>query len=165
MKVLDLSCISGHVFEGWFASEGAYQEQLDKGLVACPTCSSIQVHKKMSAPRLNLSGASAPVSEATPMAGQSGSKKIADLSRENPLAERVHAELQKVISKVVEHVLAHTDDVGDRFAEEARRIHYGETQERAIRGQATMDEAKELVEEGIELVPIPLPARLKTTLQ
>ena len=67
--------------------------------------------------------------------------------------------------RAVQHVMATTDDVGNRFAEEARRIHYGESQERAIRGQATMAEAKALVEEGIAVVPLPVPAALKGTLQ
>ena len=77
----------------------------------------------------------------------------------------MQAKLESALTKVVQHVLASTDDVGDRFAEEARRIHYGETEERAIRGQATVDEAKELVEEGIELMAIPIPAHLKNPLQ
>ena len=81
------------------------------------------------------------------------------------MSEEIQSDLQNALAKVVRHVLASTDDVGDRFAEEARRIHYGETEERAIRGQATVDEAKELVEEGIELMAIPIPAHLKNPLQ
>ncbi|CAM8654830.1 Protein of unknown function DUF1178 [Comamonadaceae bacterium] len=81
------------------------------------------------------------------------------------MSAEMQAELENALAKVVRHVLASTDDVGDRFAEEARRIHYGETEERAIRGQATADEAKELVEEGIELMAIPIPKHLKNPLQ
>ena len=77
----------------------------------------------------------------------------------------IHLTQQAAWMRAVQHVMATTDDVGNRFAEEARRIHYGESQERAIRGQATMAEAKALVEEGIAVVPLPVPAALKGTLQ
>lgn len=160
MKVLDLSCLSGHVFEGWFGSEDDFSSQSTRGLVQCPVCGSSSVHKKLSAPRLNLSRAKAP-DDSTPAI--SGTPSGASLSP--PMSAEMQAELQNALAKVIRHVLASTDDVGDRFAEEARRIHYGETEERAIRGQATADEAKELVEEGIELMAIPIPEHLKNPLQ
>ena len=165
MKVLDLSCLSGHVFEGWFGSEDDFSSQLTRGLVQCPVCGSSSVHKKLSAPRLNLSRAKAPDNNTSVVSPSSAKGAPSGASLTPPMSEEMQAELQSALAKVVRHVLASTDDVGDRFAEEARRIHYGETEERAIRGQATADEAKELVEEGIELMAIPIPAHLKNPLQ
>ncbi|MDZ7892880.1 MAG: DUF1178 family protein [Rhodoferax sp.] len=165
MKVLDLSCLSGHVFEGWFGSEDDFSTQLSHGLVQCPVCGSSSVHKKLSAPRLNLSRAKA-LDDSNSVAPRSPAMGVSPgASMTAPLPANMQAELQSALAKVVQQVLASTDDVGDRFAEEARRIHYGETEERAIRGQATVDEAKELVEEGIELMAIPIPEHLKNPLQ
>jgi hypothetical protein len=165
MKVLDLSCLSGHVFEGWFGSEDDFSTQLTRGLVQCPVCGSSSVHKKLSAPRLNLSRAKAPDDSTSVITPSAATGAPSGASLKAPMSAEMQAELQSALAKVVRHVLASTDDVGDRFAEEARRIHYGETEERAIRGQATVDEAKELVEEGIELMAIPIPAHLKNPLQ
>jgi hypothetical protein len=165
MKVLDLSCLSGHVFEGWFGSEDDFLSQLTRGLVQCPVCGSSSLHKKLSAPRLNLSRAKAPDDSASAISPSFAKGAPSGASLTPPMSEEIQADLQSALAKVVRHVLASTDDVGDRFAEEARRMHYGETEERAIRGQATVDEAKELVEEGIELMAIPIPAHLKNPLQ
>ncbi|MDT7517774.1 DUF1178 family protein [Rhodoferax sp. TBRC 17660] len=165
MKVLDLSCLSGHVFEGWFGSEDDFLSQLARGLVQCPVCGSSSVHKKLSAPRLNLSRAKAPDDSASAISPSFAKSAPSGASLTPPMSEEMQAELQTALAKVVQHVLASTVDVGDRFAEEARRIHYGEKEERAIRGQATADEARELVEEGIELMAIPIPAHLKNPLQ
>ncbi|BDT71691.1 hypothetical protein os4_12190 [Comamonadaceae bacterium OS-4] len=160
-----MSCLSGHVFEGWFGSEQDFSSQMERGLVQCPVCGSSSVHKKLSAPRLNLSRAKAPDESAAAIAPSAAKGAPSGASLTDPMSADMQAELQSALAKVVQHVLANTDDVGDRFAEEARRIHYGETEDRAIRGQATVDEAKELVEEGIELVAIPIPAHLKNPLQ
>lgn len=143
MKVLDLHCAHGHGFEGWFGSEDDFQEQRSRGLVECPMCGDTAVQKRLSAPRLNL-GAQAPRNQlmATPDAG-------------------LQAEWMRMVRKVMEN----TEDVGERFAEEARRIHYGEAGERAIRGQASQDETRELLEEGIAVLPLPVPKALKGPLQ
>jgi hypothetical protein len=141
MKVLNLQCALGHGFEGWFASNEAFETQLAGGLVECPVCSDTRITKLLSAPRLNL-GAAAP---SPPEA------KAAD-----PAARWMQA---------ARELLARTEDVGDRFADEARKIHYGEAADRGIRGQATREQAEALVEEGIPVLQLPLPAALKETLQ
>nr|WP_145545348.1 DUF1178 family protein [Variovorax boronicumulans] len=146
MKVLDLQCPHGHGFEGWFGSEDDFQSQLARGLVECPVCGDTSVTKKLSAPRLNL-GAGAPV-ETKP-------REVA----------AVDPQLQAAWMKMVRHVLANTEDVGGRFAEEARRIHYGEAAERNIRGQASREETESLLEEGIAVMPLPIPKALKEPLQ
>ncbi len=161
MKVLDLQCAAGHTFEGWFGSEQDFVSQCQRALVQCPVCGESAIHKKLSAPRLNLSGARSPVESA--LAPQPESLPFpADAAATSP---DLHKALQRAWAQVAKQVLADTHDVGDRFAEEARRIHYGETEERGIRGQATASEARELIEEGIELIALPIPEHLKKPLQ
>ncbi len=142
MKVLNLQCSHSHDFEGWFASEDDFQGQLARGLVECPMCGDTAVSKMLSAPRLNL-GAAAPAEP-----------------RQDVVSVPPN-ELQVAWLKMVRHVMANTDDVGERFAEEARRIHYGETEERGIRGQASVEETEALLEEGIGVLPLPIPKALK----
>jgi hypothetical protein len=141
MKVLDLQCPHGHRFEGWFASAEDFESQLSRQLVACPICSATEVSRLPSAPRLNLSGASE--GQAPAQAGQ----------------------MQARAMRALREVLEKTENVGDRFAEEARRIHYNEAPARNIRGVTTPEDAKALVEEGIEVMPLPIPAVLKEPLQ
>lgn len=147
MKVLNLRCAHGHGFEGWFASNEAFDTQLAAGLVECPICGDCAIVKGLSAPRLNLGNSKAPDAPTT-------TTELADVSA--PAARWMRA---------VREVIARTEDVGDRFAEEARKMHYGEAEERGIRGQATREQAEQLVDEGIAVMPLPLPAALKETLQ
>ena len=145
MKVLNLQCLHGHAFEGWFASEDDFQDQLARGLVECPMCGEQQVAKLPSAPRLNLGAA-----------------------REEPKQDVVAApevQMHAAWLQMVRKVMANTEDVGEKFAEEARRIHYGETPERGIRGQATPSETEALLDEGIAVLPLPVPKALKGPLQ
>lgn len=142
MKVFNLACEHDHPFEGWFASAEDYDDQLDRGLLECPVCASRQVRKMLSAPRLNLSSAEAASSVApTPEAAQA------------------------MMLRLARHLIKNTEDVGERFAEEARRIHYKEAPERGIRGQASAEEARELAQEGIDVLALPMPALLKEPLQ
>ena len=144
MKVIDLRCHNGHGFEGWFASDDDFLDQNGRRLIACPLCDDTLIVRLPSTPRLNLSGA-----------------REAEPAPQPP----PQLEAQAQWMKVVRHVLAHTEDVGERFADEARRIHYGEAAERGIRGQATPGEREALRDEGIEVMPLPLPAALKGPLQ
>ena len=145
MKVLNLQCAHRHAFEGWFASEDEFQSQLGRGLVECPLCGDNGITKMLSAPRLNL-GAAEP-------------------QPRQEVVSMPDASLQAAWLKMVRHVLANTEDVGERFAEEARSIHYGETEERGIRGQASREETEALLEEGIGVLPLPIPKSLKGPLQ
>jgi hypothetical protein len=141
MKVLNLRCANGHGFEGWFATDDDFMAQNGDGLVECPLCGDRIVTRMPTAPRLNLSGA-----------------------RDEPVPAQP-AVPQAAWLQAVRHLLANTDDVGERFPEEARRIHYGEVAQRSIRGQATPEERRSLLDEGIEVVAVPLPAALKGPLQ
>ena len=150
MKVFNLRCAHDHHFEGWFASEAAFTEQVERALVECPLCGDKQVARMPSAPRLNLSGARDP------------QQPSAARPRPGPVA--MPAEDQSIEAmwlKAVQHVMKTTEDVGARFPEEARRIHYGETEARGIRGQATPQEREALAEEGIEVMQLPVPKALE----
>ncbi|MFM1818363.1 MAG: hypothetical protein RL364_1223 [Pseudomonadota bacterium] len=162
MKVLDLQCSHGHVFEGWFASHEDYESQRERGLLTCPVCEDAQVSKMLSAPRLNLGHASAaePAGPATDPSTPSAPEAVAQT-----LAQMSPQQMQATMLKMVRHVLANTQDVGPQFAEEARKMHHGEAEQRNIRGQATREETEALLEEGIDILPLPLPAGLKDTLQ
>ncbi len=150
MKVLDLQCSGLHVFEGWFGSEDDFASQLARGLVSCPMCGDTQVSKKLSAPRLNLGHARAPEAPVQDVVA----------TQANP-----DTEIQLAWMALARRVLANTEDVGARFAEEARRIHYGETPQRGIRGKASPAETESLLDEGISVMQLPLPDALKGQLQ
>ena len=162
MKVLDLHCAHGHVFEGWFASDVDFQDQLARDLLECPLCGDHAITKLPSAPRLNLSGASA-AAESSPAVDPSQPAGGADA--QGVVASLPPAALQAAWMHMVRRVMAQTEDVGERFADEARRIHYGETEERGIRGQASREQTEELLDEGIAVMPLPIPAGLKGPLQ
>lgn len=147
MKVLNLRCANGHGFEGWFASDDEFMAQNGQGLIECPLCADRIITRMPTAPRLNLSAAREPV------------------AAEAPTADTPAPALQAQWVDAMRRVLEQTDDVGERFPEEARRIHYGEIEARGIRGQATPEERRALLEEGIEIMSLPLPAALKGPVQ
>ena len=154
MKVLNLRCETGHGFEGWFASEDDFQAQTARDLVACPMCGDGRITRLPSAPRLNLSGARAP--EPAPSSAPEGPRAAPSGPPGPPSLE-----VQALWMKAVQQVLQNTEDVGERFPEEARRIHYGESAHRSIRGQASAEDRAALADEGIVVMPLPLPAGLK----
>jgi len=137
VKIFDLLCAGEHRFEGWFKSAEDYLRQKSRGQVNCPTCGSQEVDRIPSATRLNM-GAPAPAPQ-TP-AGQ------------DPLALA-----QKLYSRMLDELLTKSEDVGAAFPEEARRIHYEEAPARSIRGQATQAEHESLVDEGIQVLRLPVP--------
>ncbi len=140
MKVLDLACRHGHRFEGWFDSESDYLDQVARHFIECPVCGDVAIAKCLSAPRLNLGRTDVEEPKATEMTA----------------SDRLDLALQTAWMAWVGRIVANTDDVGRSFAEEARKIHYGEAKERGIRGQASPDQAQELLDEGIEVMLLPL---------
>ena len=139
MKVFDLTCSGGHRFEGWFASAEQFAAQCDAHAVLCPVCDSHEIRREPSAPRLNIGGDAS----AAPARGDASDGVMSQLRR----------------------LIAQTEDVGPRFAEEARRIHYDEVAPRPIRGTATDRERRDLHDEGIETVNLPIPRALTETMQ
>jgi hypothetical protein len=128
MIVFSLRCDKGHEFEGWFRDGASYEKQAKSGKVGCPDCGSVKVEKAPMAPRLAKHA------------------KAPDVSP---------AEMRKMLVQLRKHVEANCEHVGPNFAEEARKIHYGEVARKSIYGESTAEEAKELAEEGIEFGRIP----------
>ena len=163
MKVLDLRCAAGHTFEGWFASEDDYGSQRERGLLDCPVCGNAEVARLPSAPRLNLSGAREPA-QAPARAGEAAGAASATAPAPAVDMALQGDAVQRFVEAVAE-LLNSTEDVGTRFAEEARRIHYGESQAKAIRGQASVQEREALADEGIEVFTLPTGVPPKSSLQ
>lgn len=183
MKVLDLQCSHHHSFEGWFASLDDFENQLARGLVACPLCADTAITKKLSAPRLNLSttrgdrdkgepssssgtsAAAAAVASGDHHPAGNTASAVPALASPHDVANLEPAQLQAALLKMVRHVVANTEDVGNSFPEEARKMHYGEATQRNIRGQATPEETEALIDEGIQVMPLPIPEAFKGPLQ
>lgn len=146
MKVLDLQCADLHVFEGWFASEADFADQRTRRAILCPVCNNSDIVKRLSAPRLSLG------------VTRSAVEQKADLSV-RPEPESVGLAQDQWL-QTCKDILARTVDVGTGFTEAARKIHYGEAPVRAIRGQATQEQVQTLVDEGISVLPLPVPAFL-----
>lgn len=157
MKVFNLACEHDHGFEGWFGSAGDYDSQLAGGLLECPVCASRSIRKMPAAPRLNLSGATEKPAAGTAVAGRGGSAQVSGAPDPRGMQAR--------FMQMARELIANTEDVGERFAEEARRIHYNESPERGIRGVASADEARELADEGIDVFAFPIPDALKEPMQ
>jgi hypothetical protein len=132
MIVFDLACVAGHVFEAWFGSQADYDDQRGRGLVSCPICGDGAVDKAPMAPRI------------------AGGR-----SNEAPDPRQVMQAMMMAQRKM----LANSEDVGSRFAEEARAIHAGDAEERQIHGRTTPVEARKLIEEGVPVAPLPFPVR------
>jgi hypothetical protein len=145
MIVLNLQCNAGHAFEGWFASTSAFDNQVGAGQVTCPVCGHEQVHRLPSGPHVKRSGTSAPIETAA-------SQNSPAVGSATPPAIDPAKLLQAFASLMDE-----AEDVSTRFAEEARKIHYGDAEARNIKGKATLEETSELLEEGITVLPIPIP--------
>jgi len=156
-----LNCERGHAFESWFQNSAAYDKQRKRGLVSCPVCGSAKVEKAIMAPRLARSEAAeppppsppsppstAPAPPLPPVAAP-GKASVAIMSP-------MERELRRKLKELRDHVTKNANYVGARFPEEARKIHYGETEHRSIYGEASPDEAKELHDEGIEFHPLPI---------
>jgi len=135
-----LSCSGDHEFEAWFPSSSAYDEQVERGLVECPVCGCTNIRKQIMAPMVRDSGA------------KSGKLKMPK-SDSLPTPD----EIEKVASKVREHIGKTHDYVGDKFADEARAMHYGDQEKRAVWGETSAEEAKSLADEGVTTVPLPEP--------
>lgn len=141
MIVFNLTCSNDHRFEGWFSSSADFEQQQESTLLNCPVCGSSKVNKMLHAPYVNTGAA----------------HNAAEPERHGKPNDDQYANVAREVTQMVEHLIANTEDVGEAFPEEARRIHYKETPERKIRGNASRDEVKELREEGIEVISIPIP--------
>ncbi len=151
-----LRCEQGHAFESWFQSSSAFDSQLKRKLVACPVCDSIKVEKAIMAPRIvSKKGrdsaapitAPAPNPEAVPGTQPPGPQALM-MAQER--------ELRAKLKELRDHIVKNADNVGERFPNEARKMHYGEIEHRPIYGEASPDEARALIDEGVEVSPLPV---------
>ncbi|MGB3487493.1 MAG: DUF1178 family protein [Xanthobacteraceae bacterium] len=143
----DLRCEQGHAFESWFQSSSAYDSQRKRKLIACPSCGSSKVDKAIMAPR--LAGTKKRGRVETP-------SEVAPAETPTPsLVMTQELELRAKLKELRDHVVKNADNVGERFPNEARKMHYGDIEHRPIYGEASADEAKSLIDEGIEVMPLP----------
>jgi hypothetical protein len=147
MIVYDLECDQSHRFEGWFGSADDFEKQLERKLLSCPMCNSGNVVRRPSAAYVNTGAAERPPRESSRSSSVSVPQQYANVSPE-------------MVAKVIEHIVKNTEDVGAKFPEEARKIHYNEAPERHIRGTASAKDVESLRDEGIEVVSLPLPPHL-----
>lgn len=166
MKVYNLACPLNHHFEGWFSSEDDFVQQQKDAVLCCPMCESVEIARLPSAPYIGKSQSNTDANfnafEQTALSLPSGN----DAMHLTPEQKTVFQEkMQAMMLQVVREIMAKTEDVGQSFAEEARKIHYKEAPERSIRGVTTIDEAGELMDEGIEIFSLPVTPSMKTTLQ
>jgi len=149
-----LRCECGHLFESWFQNSDAFDSQRRRKLVTCPACDSANVEKAIMAPRLTRKGTDRQI-EAGPVAqSPSAAERVPAPA---PFAMAPHErELVRKLRELRDHVTKSAENVGDKFPDEARKMHYGDTDHRPIYGQATFDEARSLIEEGVEVLPLPV---------
>ena len=146
-----LRCERDHAFESWFQDSSAFDAQLKRKLVNCPVCNSVRVEKAIMAPRIaSKKGREvAPAAQApAPTPAEPGS---------TPLMMAHERELRAKLKELRDHIVKNADNVGERFPNEARKMHYGEIEHRPIYGEASPDEARALIEEGVEVSPLPIP--------
>ncbi len=148
MIVFDLGCDRSHVFEAWFGSSEDYESQRARGLVSCPICGSAEVTKAVMAPAVGT--------KSNQLAPARPSKPVPMMAGEGPAPAEIKAMLAQ-LAEMQAKALEKSEDVGGRFASEARAIHEGDAPERLIHGQATIADAKSLIEDGIGVMPLPLP--------
>jgi hypothetical protein len=147
----NLRCERGHAFESWFQSSSAYEAQEKRKLVNCPTCGSAKVERAIMAPQIvskkrRESAVPAPAAATTEAATPAST----------PLLMAQERELRAKLKELREHIVKNADNVGERFPNEARKMHYGDIEHRPIYGEASPDEARALIEEGVDVTPLPV---------
>ena len=147
-----LICDSKPSFESWFADSAAYDKQAKRGLVTCPQCGSAQVEKAIMAPQLANTKKRGKSAIASPVEATPASPDNAPVAMLSPQ----ETELRQKLKEIRDHLTKNSEHVGPKFSEEARKMHYGETEHRSIYGEASPEQAKELAEEGIEFHPLPV---------
>src|SRR6186713_2144875 len=148
-----LICKQGHEFESWFQDSAAYDKQAKRGLVSCPHCGSAKVEKAIMAPRLSTTAKkrSKPIEAPETAPETTPAPAPAPVAMISPQEQEIRAKLKELR----DHLTKNADNVGAKFPEEARKMHYGEIEHRSIYGVASPEEAKELSEEGVEFHPLP----------
>jgi hypothetical protein len=145
----NLRCDRGHGFESWFQSSAAYESQEKRKLVSCPACGSTKVERAIMAPQIVSKRASEPAP--APAAAAEAATPAS-----TPLMMAHERELRAKIKELRDHIVKNADNVGERFPNEARKMHYGDIEHRPIYGEASPEEARSLIDEGVEVSPLPV---------
>jgi hypothetical protein len=147
-----LRCERGHAFESWFQSSAAYESQEKRKLVSCPSCGSVKVERGIMAPQIvSKKGRENPAPAATEVTSTE-----VTATESTPLLMAQERELRAKIKELRDHITKNADNVGERFPNEARKMHYGDIEHRPIYGEASPDEARALIDEGVEVSPLPV---------
>ena len=147
-----LRCERGHAFESWFQSSSAYESQEKRKLVTCPACGTAKVERAIMAPQI----VSKKGRETAVTAPAAPADATAPTSTSTPLLMAQERELRAKLKELRDHIVKNADNVGERFPSEARKMHYGDIEHRPIYGEASPDEARSLIEEGVEVSPLPV---------
>jgi hypothetical protein len=146
-----LRCERGHAFESWFQSSAAYESQEKRKLVSCPSCGSVKVERAIMAPQIvSKKGREVAVPTPAPVPAETTATET------TPLLMAQERELRAKLKELRDHIVKNADNVGERFPNEARKMHYGDIEHRPIYGEASPDEARALIEEGVEVSPLPV---------
>ncbi len=154
-----LQCERGHAFESWFQSSSTYDLQVKRKLVSCPACGSVKVEKAIMAPRIVSKrgrDSAVPVPAQPPSAPAPALPAEVPSGASTPLLLAQERELRAKLRELRDHIVKNADNVGERFPTEARKMHYGDIEHRPIYGEASPDEARALIEEGVEVSPLPV---------
>jgi hypothetical protein len=150
----NLRCKQGHAFESWFQSSSAYEQQERRKLVSCPVCGSTDVERAIMAPQV-VSRKGRDKAPAEPLPTPAPAPEVIPPSSPTPLLMAQERELRAKLKELRDHIVKNADNVGERFPNEARKMHYGDIEHRPIYGEASPDEARALVDEGVEVMPLP----------
>jgi len=147
-----LRCERGHAFESWFQSSAAYESQEKRKLVSCPSCGSVKVERAIMAPQIVSSKKGREATVPAPVTVPAESTA----TESTPLLMAQERELRAKLKELRDHIVKNADNVGERFPNEARKMHYGDIEHRPIYGEASPDEARALIDEGVEVSPLPV---------
>ena len=145
----NLRCEKGHAFESWFQSSAAYESQEKRKLVSCPSCGSVKVERAIMAPQIMTKKGREQAAPAAAPAEAAGPEST-------PLLMAQERELRAKLKELRDHIVKNADNVGERFPNEARKMHYGDIEHRPIYGEASAEEARALIDEGVEVSPLPV---------
>jgi hypothetical protein len=151
----NLRCERGHTFESWFQSSSAYETQEKRKLVNCPACGSAKVERAIMAPQIVSKKGRESAAPAPAATGNVAATEVTTQAS-TPLLMAQERELRAKIKELRDHIVKNADNVGDRFPNEARKMHYGDIEHRPIYGEASPDEARALIDEGVEVSPLPV---------
>jgi hypothetical protein len=152
----NLRCAKGHAFESWFQSSAAYETQEKRKLVSCPVCGSTKVERAIMAPQIVSNKKGRESAQAAPAPVAATTTEVTAPAASTPLLMAQERELRAKLKELREHIVKNADNVGERFPNEARKMHYGDIEHRPIYGEASPDEARALIDEGVEVTPLPV---------